>query len=146
MDAKTIQRYDKRKLSWLIAKAQFYFNAYIRARDKDDDYFTCISCGATKRIENYANGSNYHAGHYYPSTYSSLRFNDKNVNGQCGQCNTHKHGNPIEYRKGLVKKYGIQEVEHLDNEVLRYNRNGFKWDRFSLIEIIEDYKQKIKYV
>jgi hypothetical protein len=32
----------------LMAKAQMVFNAYIRQRDSQDGYFTCISCGRTQ--------------------------------------------------------------------------------------------------
>ncbi|MCK9220255.1 MAG: recombination protein NinG [Bacteroidales bacterium] len=140
MTVKEIQKYSKYSVPELLKIAVRKFNSFIRKRDCDGEFFTCISCQRTLRIVNYARGGNYHAGHYYPSTESLLRFNEINVNGQCGQCNTHKHGNQIEYRKGLIKKYGIEEVERLDLLDAQYKR-GFKWDRFTLIEIIEKYKK-----
>jgi hypothetical protein len=35
----------------LTAKAQKVFNAYVRQRDSDNGYFTCISCGQVKATE-----------------------------------------------------------------------------------------------
>ena len=83
----------------LTARAQEVFNRYIRNRDKDKG---CISC-PTGQVE--------HAGHYRSAGhYGGLRFNEMNVNGQCCHCNTFLHGNLINYRNGLVRRYGEQRV------------------------------------
>jgi hypothetical protein len=142
LTTKDIQKYSKRSVPWLKGKAVEYFNAWIRERDRDGDYFTCISCNRTLRIINYEHGSNYHAGHYYPGTESALKFNELNVNGQCDQCNRHKHGNQTGYREGLIKKYGIETVKQLEYLFAVYKREGYKWDRFFLISIILNYKTK----
>ena len=42
----------------LTAKAQQIFNRYIRTRDSQDGYFTCISCNQVKDYESMD------AGHY----------------------------------------------------------------------------------
>jgi len=109
----------------LIKKAQDIFNAWIRNRDKD---FVCISCGSG--ID--------HAGHYFSAGhYSSLRFNEINVNGQCLRCNNYLHGNLIRYRQGLISKYGEQEVLLLESA----SRNAVKkWSRLELEIIIKMYK------
>jgi len=113
----------------LIAKATKRFNKFIRERDKN---LGCISCGG--EVEN--------AGHYYSAgKYPSLRFNEDNVHGQTIACNKWRHGNLIEYRKGLVKRIGEERVKKLDDIADAYKRNGFKWDKFALLEIIEKYKQ-----
>ena len=58
----------------LTKKAQTYFNAYIRARDK---HKTCVSCDKPL-------GSKFDAGHYYSAGgFGSVRFNELNVHGQC---------------------------------------------------------------
>lgn len=138
MNATTIQRYKKKSVSDLLKKATEVFNAYIRERDREGDYFTCISCGERKRIS----GGNYHAGHYYPSTVSALRFHEHNVNGQCDRCNYFLHGNQIEYRKRLIKKIGEDAVIALDDIKAQSTWSGYRWDRFSLIDIIQTYKAK----
>ena len=136
MEANLIKKYAKKSLPALMDKAVEVFNTWIRERDRNGNYFTCISCGRTLRIE----GGNYHAGHYYPSTVSAVRFNETNVNGQCLQCNYHKHGNLIEYRKNLIEKVGEDAVKELDLQVAIYKRQNFKWSRIDLVNIIEKYK------
>mgnify|MGYP000096938549 CR=1 FL=1 len=59
----------------LLAKAQKVFNAWIRARDSKEGYFTCIACFRTLPIDQM------NAGHYVPvKGGSALRFNENNVN------------------------------------------------------------------
>jgi hypothetical protein len=113
-------------LQKLVLKAQSVFNAWIRKRDEGKG---CISCG--KPID--------HAGHYYAAGhYTALRFNEMNVNGQCCKCNTFNHGNLINYRKGLVRKYGEPKVLMLENSAdLRKIK---KWSRCELEAIINEYK------
>lgn len=107
----------------LLQKSQKVFNAWIRHRDQNKG---CISCGREVT----------EAGHYRSQGhYSSLRFNEMNTNGQCTRCNCFLHGNLIEYRKGLVKRYGEKKVLMLESV------NGFKkWSRTELLAIIEMYQ------
>lgn len=122
-----------------IQKAQKIFNEYIRLRDSfiiDGERFgRCISCNKIIRY-----GSNWQAGHYIPSTKGALRFDEQNVNGQCKQCNYFKHGNLTNYRIGLVKKIGIENVESLEiRQNLTTRLYGFYID-----DIIKEYKEKVK--
>lgn len=111
----------------LLKKAQIIFNKFIRERDKDKG---CISCVA--EVEQ--------AGHYRSQgSYSSLRFNEVNCNGQCVRCNHFKSGNLIDYRIGLVKKYGEEKVIYLES-VKPYK----KWTRFELEAIIKQYSYETK--
>jgi hypothetical protein len=88
----------------------------------------CISC----------NGSVEQAGHYFSSGhYSALTFNETNVNGQCIRCNCFLHGNLIQYRIGLVAKYGEKKVKALEDES---EVRTYKWSRTELEEIIQNYK------
>lgn len=107
----------------MLKKAQDVFNRWIRIRDKDKP---CICCGSFNTSE---------AGHYRSQGhYSSLRFNEMNVNLCCTKCNCFLSGNLIEYRKGLVRKYGEDKVLMLEN-VGAYKR----WSRFELELIIKEY-------
>ena len=95
----------------LTAKAQKVFNAYIRQRDSEDGYFTCISCGQTKDT------SQMDAGHYVPVKRSSaLRFDEYNVNGECKACNGFDEFHLIGYRRNLVDKIGERMVIRLEQE------------------------------
>ena len=129
MDSNLIKKYSKYSVPKLIQKATNVFNAFIRERDKNN---SCISC----------NGKVEQAGHFYSGGhYPSLKFNENNVHGQCLRCNYYLSGNLNEYRKNLIKKIGLEAVQDLDSLAAYYKRTGFKWDRFSLIEIIEKYKK-----
>ena len=132
-----IQKYQKKTLPWLMNKAGVVFRKWIRERDRDGSFFTCISCGQTKKIV----GDNYQAGHYYSAgEYSGLKFHEWNVHGQCKACNYFKSGNLIPYRTNMIAKIGEREYGDLVYLAARYKRHGKKWTRFDLIEIIEKYK------
>lgn len=107
----------------LLKRAQEVFNAYIRNRDQNKG---CISCFG--QVEQ--------AGHYLSQGHhSALRFNEVNTNGQCVRCNCFLHGNLINYRKGLIKRYGEERVLMLENA-----GKFKKWSRFELEAIIKMYK------
>lgn len=114
----------------LTAKAQKVFNAYIRKRDSQDGYFTCISCGQTKTTDLMD------AGHYVPVKGSSaLRFDEYNVNGECKSCNGFDQFHLIGYRRNLIDKVGERKVMELEMQ----HRLIKRWTRTELNEIIERY-------
>jgi hypothetical protein len=116
----------------LTAKAQKVFNAYIRKRDSEDGYFTCISCGQTKTTDLMD------AGHYVPVKGSSaLRFDEYNVNGECKACNGFDQFHLIGYRRNLIDKVGERKVMELEMQ----HRLIKKWTRTELQAIIEYYGQ-----
>lgn len=109
----------------LLSKAQKVFNFFIRNRDKDKG---CISCG--NQITE--------AGHYYSQGHhSALRYNEVNTNGQCTRCNKWMHGNLINYRHGLVKRYSQKQIDILDSIGTRNPVK--KWTQFEIEQIIEKY-------
>lgn len=138
----------KETVRTLSKKMDSVFNQFIRLRDSQEfgfRAFRCISCGKVKNItkgKSDNNGwSNFHAGHFYHSSISpALRWNEKNVNGQCNQCNTFLHGNHIGYTEGLKKKYSKDIIDYL--EVTKHNR--MKLFPFEVKALIEDYQNKIK--
>lgn len=109
---------------------QTVFNAYIRERDKN---LPCISCGTF-------NAEEFHAGHYIPTTFQYLRFNEFNVWKQCSKCNTHLRGNIVAYRIELINRIGLKAVEKLedDRHITR------KLSIPELIELKVKYKDKLK--
>ncbi len=126
MKTETIQKYSKYSQPELIKKAQIVFNKFIRERDADK---SCISCGS--RVEQ--------AGHFYSAGhYSMLRFHEYNCNGQCVRCNYYLSGNLNQYRINLEKRIGKDSLSTLDTLAVK---RAFKWDRFTLIDIIEKYKE-----
>ena len=102
-------------LNELLKETQTVFNAYIRERDKKD---SCISCRRH-------HGGQYHAGHYKTiGAHPELRFDENNCHKQCSPCNNHLSGNILEYRKGLIEKIGIEQVDLLEgpHEPRKYTR------------------------
>jgi hypothetical protein len=119
----------------LTAKAQKVFNAWIRQRDSKNGYFTCISCFKTLPVESM------NAGHYVPvKGGSALRFNEHNVNGECQRCNGFDEFHLIGYRKNLILKIGLKNVEKLE----KMRNDIHKWDRYDLEYIIKHYSVKEK--
>lgn len=119
----------------LIREAQTAFNAFIRERDRGQ---LCICCDFALGAGEV--GGAYDCGHYR-STGSAphLRFDERNAHGQRKQCNRWGAGRAVDYRRGLIERIGLAEVEALeaDNRV-------HKWDRDELIGIRDTYRQKLK--
>lgn len=129
----------KKTLPKLKHDLQKIFNKYIRLRDGDGDYFTCIACGETKPKE-VAN-----AGHFYAvKGYDSMRFNEDNVHIECVSCNCFNESHLIGYAINLKNKIGEERIEELHLLAADYKKNGYKWYRDDLEEMIVDYKEKIK--
>ena len=94
----------KTRRDWL-REAQTAFNRFIRMRDTGKP---CISCGRHHQGQ-------IHAGHYLSvGAHPELRFDGINVHAQCAPCNNHLSGNIVEYRKGLIARYGQHVVDYLE--------------------------------
>ena len=105
------------------------FHSFIRMRDYG---LPCISCRRFVQLQ---------AGHFYNAgNYASLRFDEKNVNGQCFDCNFNKEGNKQGYEKGLIKKYGKDVLRYLEIK----KNNTSKLGVFELNLLNDFYKKKIK--
>lgn len=146
MEAKVIKRYDDKSHPWLIKKAQEKTNLYVRLRDsfpQHADYgerqFICIACGIAKRTKSMQ------AGHFYSAgEYSVLRFNLFNVNGECVYCNYYSGDHLVKYQDNLIARIGQEEFDKLKFMAAQSKSKLHKYDRFTLIGIIEDRKKDIK--
>ena len=115
----------KTRSEW-IREAQTAFNAFIRERDKG---LPCISCGKHHTGQ-------YHAGHYFTTgAHPERRFQEINCHKQCSVCNNHLSGNLLEYRKGLIARYGQEYLDELEKPVPQIKLT---------IEDIKDIKNKYK--
>ncbi len=122
------------KLSDLEKVAKAIFQKWVRLRDEKEP---CISCGKVHAFK-------WDGGHYKKAElYSGVIFHPYNCNKQCSRpCNFDLGGNEANYREGLVKKIGednVKELERLSNETRQY-----KYTREELFEITRMYKAKIK--
>lgn len=117
-------------LKELKKKAKATFQAWCRHRDIDDP---CISCGKYD--------AKFDGGHYYKAElYSSLIFDERNVNKQCSYCNDYLAGNLIQYRFGLIKKYGQEVVDELDYLATLDKQKTVKRTKLDYIDIILKYR------
>lgn len=70
----------------------------------------------------------------------ATRFDLRNVNAQCIECNRFKAGNIEAYREALVLKIGENEVRELENA----KRRIVKYSDRELRELLTDLKQNLK--
>ena len=101
----------------------------VHVRDVD---LPCISCGCTH--------ARWNAGHYRSrGSAVHLSIEPTNVHKQCVRCNLELHGNLIEYRKGLVARYGVEYVEAIEaDERARH----YTPEEFTAMKL--DYRAKVK--
>ncbi len=126
--AKKVKKKKAKKLT--VKKAEEVFNRWIRNRDSEDGYFTCISCSRTLPT------SKMNAGHFVPVSMSSfLRFNELNVNGECAGCNGFDLMHLMGYEKNIRAKIGDDKVDWL----IQNKRTKAKITQSDLAEIISKY-------
>lgn len=100
-------------------EAQVALNAYVRARDKA---LPCISCGRHHEGQ-------YHAGHFLSrGSHPHLALDERNIAKQCMPCNVYLSGNQLNFRRGLIARLGMPEVEALesDNTPRKYTIDDLK--------------------
>lgn len=115
------------------ADAKKAIQKWIRMRDKDQP---CISCGTyTAEL--------FDGGHYFKAElFSGLIFDERNIHKQCRQCNFRLNGNEIQYRIGLVKRYGEDFVKQLEEDSNK--KRDHKYTKNELIAKKLQYEIKIK--
>lgn len=115
-------------------KAWDAFSVFVRKRDAGEDGLVrCISC---QKIEHWKQMD---AGHFVAAAVSLiLRFNEKNVNAQCGGCNRWDDRSIHRYTMAMRIKYGPNIVEELDE--IRRKGEGFRITEKEYEEIYHRYK------
>ncbi len=99
----------KTRSDW-IKDAQREFNRYVRLRDAGR---LCICCD--KDLGDGDVGGAFDCGHFRSvGSAPHLRFDERNAHAQRKQCNRYGGGRAVDYRKGLVARYGIEYVEALE--------------------------------
>jgi len=125
----------EKSLATLKSELTKVFNEYIRKRDAMGNKFQCISCGKPQPLDQM------NAGHFYSAGHNeSIRWDERNVNGQCVRCNCFLHGNLLEYERGMRTKWGQKTLDELS--VRRHNRS--KMAKFEVSLLIDEYKLKLK--
>ena len=106
MKARTLTKSDQ------VKKTQAEVNKYIHQRDYG---LGCISCDEHLRAIHI--GGVYDAGHYRSrGSAPHLRFVITQIHLQCKKCNRQLSGNIVEYRKGFIRRYGVDLVERIESD------------------------------
>jgi hypothetical protein len=135
-DKKTKQELQQKKVDLMTAKdwikiVTVHFNRFIRNRDKEKG---CISCCKPFTAK-------YDAGHFYSTKDTpSLRFDEENVHAQCVHCNRDLSANLLNYRDGLISRYGEEIIYSLYKKRQTYK----KWTIEELKELNRIYINKNK--
>lgn len=112
-----------------LKRADKYFQAYIRERDKAKP---CITCGQYRgRIE---------AGHYMVRQNMCTRYDEKNAHGQCRECNQFRGGEQYAHGLAIDKLYG----EGTSHDLYLKSKMSCPKDTYTLDEIANYYNGKIK--
>lgn len=94
----------------------------------------CITCG---RLEPW---NKIHAGHYQNAGFLATRWDERNVNPQCYQCNSMREGNAGAYTLALVDKYGTSIISELANK----SKQPFKACNATIAQLTDYYKNAAK--
>jgi len=130
-------RQESKTLSQLRKEAQLAFNAYIRERDKRQP---CISCGAVS-LNDPLTGGAWDCGHFLGiGAHSELRYEPLNAHKQCKRCNRDLSGNHGHYRKNLIERIGLEQVEWLEgpHEIPKYSREELIEIRKKFVKMKKD--------
>lgn len=115
------------------------FSQFIRMRDclkttGDINYGRCVTCGALKHRKDC------HAGHFISRSFNATLFDEKNVHCQCARCNLFLGGEPLKYRREIVRLYG----EGYDIELEEKAMTTKKFTREELEGLKKHYQNKVK--
>jgi len=109
-------------------KADKNFAAFIRERDKNKP---CITCGG---------GGVKDAGHFMSRRFESTRYDEKNVYGQCVQCNRFQYGNQFTMGLAIDQIHGKGTAEKLEQKArMRCNRIQYDYEMISI-----DFRMKLE--
>jgi hypothetical protein len=98
------------------AEAKKSFQKWIRMRD---DKQPCISCGIEQT-------DLWDGGHYKKAEiYSGVIFNENNCHKQCRKCNRFLNGNELNYRQGLIQRYGIDFADKIEQKANETRNHKF---------------------
>lgn len=129
------EKKDRTKLSYLLTNVKNTCHEYVRTRDKGKN---CISCNTLWN-------SDFQAGHFFKAElFSTLKFDEYNINGQCRGCNLFSDGNESGYRVGILNRFGKEILDYLDELAQLEKQKTHQWSREQLEFIRQEYKEKLK--
>lgn len=116
-------------------EAKIFFQHWIRIRDVSAGY-SCISCGAKITIPT-SDGSHF----FNANQFSGLVFDEMNCHASCQKCNRFEGGRLLDYRHGLIARYGNDYLAQLESK--KEAGRDYKWTKQELIDIKVKYQKLI---
>ena len=111
------------------SEAKKEFQKFIRKRDAE---LPCISCGTMTT-------DLWDGGHFKKAElYSGVIYDEMNCHKQCRKCNRFLGGNELNFREGLVVRYGEAYVLEIEQRAAQLR--VYKYTKDQLKEIREKYK------
>ncbi len=113
----------------LIKELDTVFSQFIRLRYAKNEIAECVTCGKKdhwKKLQ---------AGHFMSRSNYSTRWDENNVQVQCVGCNV--------YKSGEQYKYSLYLGNNLSEELYIKSKQIVKFADVELIDMIEDYKEKV---
>jgi hypothetical protein len=122
-------------LSVLIKKADDVFSDYVRLRVAISGGISrCFICRAP-RLWKYQQ-----CGHYMNRAYMPTRYSTTNCQCVCESCNSFDNKHHERFKEALIKFYGPSIPDSLELKA----RGLQKFTRVELIDLIDDFKSKVK--
>ena len=127
----------KVKRKTLIKKLDTIFSEYIRRKHADENGIVkCYTCNVKK----FWKGEGMQNGHFISRKSRILRWDERNCRSQCYSCNCHFYGRQYVFALNLNKEYGYNIAE----ELLIESKKIIKQSDQDLLDLIDDYKQKVE--
>jgi hypothetical protein len=123
-----------KSLSVLIKELDDVFSKYIRRKDSVNGKVKCFICGVWIPMSTADNM------HYIDRDQMTTRYDEMNCHEGCQQCNRFDPYHKERYCKKMIFTYGFDAVIALEQK----SRSLAKFTRYDLLELIQEYKTKLK--
>lgn len=140
--AKAVSKKKPETKAALKRKLRVILHKYIRLRDayfEDGQWWVkCVTCGERLSFKEST------AGHFFPAgTYPAVRFSEWNINGQCIRCNKYQHGALILYTVEMIRRYGLEGLDHYYNIATGGSADLSVAELHDLIDVYKEKSEKI---
>lgn len=124
----------KRSIPVLQKQLDTIFSIFIRLRDSNEQgLIKCCTCPKLGEFKSM------HAGHYISRRHLSIRWDERNVHGQCPKCNLFDQGSGPAYSRFMIAKYGPEILD-----IMEFKRNNTcHMSAFEYEILIREYEGKV---
>jgi hypothetical protein len=108
---------------WLVAELDQLTSVIVRRRDR-----RCVTCGTSRNLQ---------CSHFYSRRYLATRFDLRNCNAMCAECNRRHNTEPGPYLRLMMERYGAEVVAELG----RLRADTRKVTDEELVRLLERFKR-----